>query len=62
MTAPHFGNGNKFPALGNSLVSLVSTWALKPDLVRGRRKAGDERGCSVHWLMPLTPRGGQILV
>ena len=52
MTPPSFGNGNKFPVLMNSLVSSVRSSALKPDLVQGRRKAGDERGCLVHWLMP----------
>lgn len=52
MTPPSFGNGNKFLALGNSLVSSVRTLALNAGLVKGRRKAGDERGCSVHWLMP----------
>lgn len=29
---------NKFPALRSSLISWVSTLALKPDLVRGRRE------------------------
>lgn len=52
VTPRSFGNGNKFQALGNSLVSLVRTWALKPDLVKRRRKAGHERWCLVRWLLP----------
>lgn len=61
MTPLHLGNGNKFPILGNSLVSLVSTSDLKPDLAR--RKAGDQRVFgAVTDDLRLTPRSGQILL